>query len=65
MGEEFGRCEWKRSAYRVWWGKLKKGDHLEHQSLWEDNIKMDFKEIRCVCVDWIYVTGYARNGELF
>ena len=29
-----------------WWGNLKDMDHLKDLGMWEDNIKVDLKEIR-------------------
>ena len=37
-----------------WWGKpegKRPLGRLRHR--WEDNIKMDFKEVRCGSIDWI------------
>jgi hypothetical protein len=28
---------------------------VKHRHRWEDNIKMDFKEMKCVIVNWIHL----------
>jgi hypothetical protein len=36
----------RRGAYRVWWGDLReKGPIGRPRHRWEDNIKMDLKEV--------------------
>jgi hypothetical protein len=37
-----------------WWGNLRERDHLENPGVrWQDNIKMDLREVGCGCKDWI------------
>jgi hypothetical protein len=37
-----------------WWGNLREGDHLEDPGIiWEDNIKMDLREVGWEGMDWI------------
>jgi len=39
---------------RLWWGKLKEGDHSGDNKLkWKDNIKMDLQEVGFGGMDWI------------
>jgi hypothetical protein len=40
----------KRNAYRILVGKRPLG---RHRHRWEDNIKIDLREIGWVCPDWI------------
>ena len=50
---------WGRSeAYTVlWWGKMREGDRLGDPGIdWEDNIKMDIREVGCLGMDWIELT---------
>jgi len=35
---------WGEMCTGVWWGNLRKRDHLEDRRRWEDNIKMDHQE---------------------
>jgi hypothetical protein len=35
---------------------LKGRDHVEGLSIWEDNIRMDVREIGCEGMDWMYLT---------
>jgi len=45
-----------RSGYRVLVGKLEGKSPLERTwHRWEDNIKMDLKEMSCEVLDWIIV----------
>ena len=38
----------------LWWGNVKKGDHLEDlRRKWEDNIKMDLQEVGYRGMYWI------------
>jgi hypothetical protein len=47
MGEE-------RGVYRVFVGKLEGRRPLGRpRHRWEDNIKMDLREVGCGCVDWM------------
>jgi len=44
----------RRGVYRVLWGCLRERDHLEDPRLrWEDNIKMDLREVESWGMDWI------------
>ena len=36
-----------------WWGNLRKSPLGRPRRRWEDNIKMDFQEGGCGCMDWI------------
>ena len=47
---------WRKGVYRalVVVGGVKERDHLgRRRRRWEDNIKMDLKEVRCGGMDWI------------
>jgi hypothetical protein len=45
----------RRGAYRVMMGKSKRRRPLGRPRLiWEDNIKMDFREVEWGSMDWIY-----------
>jgi hypothetical protein len=47
----------KRGAYGVFMGKSEGKRSLgETRHRWEDNTKMDLKEIRLECVDWLILT---------
>jgi hypothetical protein len=44
-----------RNSNRFWLENLKRRDRSEEpERRWEDDIKMDLKEIRLAAVDWIY-----------
>jgi len=44
----------RNDLYRVLVGKPEGKRPLgRHKRRWEDNIKMDFQEVRCVGVEWI------------
>jgi hypothetical protein len=43
----------RRGAYRVWVRRPEGRKHSEGLGLWEDNIKIDLKEIGCEGLDWI------------
>jgi hypothetical protein len=44
----------RRGVYRVWVGKPERKRTLERpRRRWEDNIKMDLKEVGCGGMDWI------------
>jgi len=44
----------RRGVYRVLVGKPEEKRQLgRHRRRWEDNIKMDFQEVGCVCMDWM------------
>jgi hypothetical protein len=50
MGVAYGTYEGEKKGVQgrkgFWWGNLKKREHLEELgSRWEDNIKIDLKEI--------------------
>jgi hypothetical protein len=46
----------KRGVYRVSVGKREgRGPLGRHRLRWEDNIKMDFQEVVCGGMDWIYL----------
>jgi len=49
----YGGKERRISYIGFWWGNLRERDHLGRR--WEDNIKMDFKEVGCGGMDWIEV----------
>jgi len=37
-----------------WWENLREGDHWGDPGIeWEDNIRMDLREVGCGCVDWM------------
>jgi hypothetical protein len=36
----------------IWWGDLRKGDHLGDRRRWKDNIKIDLQEV-VWGMDWI------------
>jgi hypothetical protein len=46
----------RTGVYRVWWGRPL--GRLRHT--WEDNIKMDLKELGCGVMDW---TGLAQDRD--
>jgi hypothetical protein len=47
-------AEEKRNAYKVLVGKYEEKRRLGRSRYkWEDNIKLDFKDIGWKCVDWI------------
>jgi hypothetical protein len=48
-----------RNAYKILVGKLGR-----HRRRWEDNIIMDFKEIRRKGVDWINVAQNRGRGGI-
>ena len=44
----------RRGVYRVLVGKPEeKGPLGRHRRRWEDNIRMDLREVGCGCVDWM------------
>jgi len=44
----------RRGIYRVLVGKPEGKRPLRRpRHKWEDNIKMDLKDVRCCCMDWI------------
>jgi hypothetical protein len=56
-------------------GNLREGDHLEDPGLWEDNIKMDLREVSlgyglgrsgsgCVQVAGFCECGYEPSGSI-
>jgi hypothetical protein len=40
---------------RLWSENQRRGNHLENLRGWEDDFKMDFKEIGCKNRDWIHL----------
>jgi hypothetical protein len=47
----------RRGVYRVLAGKPEGKRPLGRpRGGWKDNIKMDFQEVGCRCMDWIYLT---------
>jgi hypothetical protein len=56
MSRAYNRHGEKRKAYGVSVGKPKERKPLGRSILrWEDNIKMDLREIEWGCMDWIYL----------
>ena len=54
MGEECNTCEERRGIYRVLVGKPEGKRPLRTtRRRWEDNIKMDLREVGCGVMDWI------------
>jgi hypothetical protein len=47
----------RRDVYTgFWWGNLRDRDHSEDtRRRWEDNIKMDIRDVRRGGMDWIYM----------
>ena len=37
----------RRGVYRFWWGNLRERPHGRPRRRWEDNIKMDLRELGC------------------
>jgi hypothetical protein len=53
MGRARGKYGWQRGAYRGLLGRPKGRRPLAGpRQRWEDNIKMDFKEVEWECMDW-------------
>jgi hypothetical protein len=51
-----------RSAYRALVGKLERKRLLERpRPRWEDNIKMNFRDIGWGCMDWIDLAHYRNQ----
>jgi hypothetical protein len=49
--------------YRVLVGKLEGSRPLgRHRHRWEDNIKMDLREVVCGVMDWIVLTQDRDSG---
>ena len=54
-----------RNAYRVLLGKPGgKRSLARPRHRWEDNIKMDLREVACDPREWIYLAEDGTNGEL-
>jgi hypothetical protein len=53
-----------RNTYKI---LVEKPEDLEKEARrrWEDNIKMDFREIRLEDVDWIHLVQVGTGGGLF
>ena len=59
------RMEQSRNAYRVLVGKPEgKGPLGRPRRRWEDNIKMDLREVGCNPEEWIILLKTGTNGEL-
>jgi hypothetical protein len=60
------RMREKRHAYRVLVGKRegKRTEGKPRLPKWEDNIKIDLKEIGLYGVDWIYLAQVRTSGGL-
>ena len=43
---------WFEVCTGFWWGNLREGLGRPRRR-WEDNIRMDLREVRCGCVDWM------------
>jgi hypothetical protein len=52
----------------IWWGDLRKGDHLEDPGVEEDNIKMDLQEVgwwAWTGLIWLRIgTGNEPSGSI-
>jgi hypothetical protein len=59
MGGPYGTYGEKRMHTRFWWENLRTRTTEDSRHKWEDNIKMDLKEIRCG-VDWIHPVQYTN-----
>jgi hypothetical protein len=54
MGEACSAYGERRDIYGILVGKPEgKRPLVRPRRRWEDNIKMDFQEVRCGCMDWI------------
>jgi len=61
MGRACSTCGGERGLYRVLVGKPEGKRALGRpRSRWEDNIKIDLKEVRCEGMDWI---DMAQNRD--
>jgi hypothetical protein len=61
MGRAHSTYGEKRNAYRIFVGKREGQRPLRrYRHRWECNIKVDLREIECVCMDWIEL---AQNGD--
>jgi len=55
----------RRGLYRVLVGKLEgKRPHGRPRHRWEDNIKMDLKEVGYGCMDWSWLRIGTSGGHL-
>jgi hypothetical protein len=52
----------RREGHTVfWWGNVRERDYLEDPGIkWENNIKMDLRQVRCERMDW---TDPAQNKD--
>jgi hypothetical protein len=47
-----------------WWGNLKERDHLQGLGIsWEDNVKMDLKEVGWEGMDWTNLAQDMDNWQ--
>ena len=58
------RMEESRNAYRVLVGKPESKRPLGRHR-WEDNIKMDLRELVCDTGDWIYLAQYRVQWRTY
>jgi hypothetical protein len=66
MGGACSADEEVRGVYRVLVGKSEgKRSQGRDRRRWEDNIKMDLKEIRCEVMDWIGLTQARDSWRAF
>jgi hypothetical protein len=49
--------------YRVLVGKRKR-PHGRHRHRWEDNIKVDLREVGCGSIDWTELAQETGGGQL-
>jgi hypothetical protein len=65
MGESVARKGEIRNAYRILIGKPEGKRPLGNsRHRWEDNIKMDLREIVLEGMDWIHLTRIGTGGGL-
>ena len=62
--EHVARIVERRGVYRVLVGKPEEKRPLRrHRRRWEDNIMMDFQEVRCEGMDWIELDQYRGRWQ--
>ena len=60
------RKEQSRSTYRVLVGKSEGNRPLGRpRRTWEDNVKMDLREVGCDPGDWIYIAEDRDQGRAY